>query len=79
MNVGGDWYYEEYARGNGVTSLGLSGGDAPPQPGATTGPSGEQAPGSPTDRSMLNSNGLPPPVAPAPADERRSILDLFRN
>lgn len=79
VNVGGDWYYEEYARGNGVSSLGLSGGDAPPQPAGAAGPSGEQAPGSPTDRSMLNSNGLPPPVAPAPADERRSILDLFRN
>jgi len=23
VNVGGEWYYEEYARGNGVTSMGL--------------------------------------------------------
>ncbi|MBK6004675.1 penicillin-binding protein 1A [Ramlibacter ginsenosidimutans] len=80
VNVGGDWYYEENARGNGVSSLGLSGGDTPPRPaGGAPGPSGEQAPGVPSDKSMMNSNGLPPPVAPAPADERRSILDLFRN
>jgi penicillin-binding protein 1A len=75
VNVNGDWYYEEYARGNGVSSLGLS-GDGPGRP---AGPSGEQAPGVPGDPAMMNSNGLPPPVAPAPADERRSILDLFRN
>jgi penicillin-binding protein 1A len=79
VNVGGDWYYEEYARGNGVSSLGLSGGDAPPRAPGGGGSSGEQAPGVPGDKSMLNSNGLPPPVAPAPAEERRSILDLFRN
>jgi len=28
---------------------------------------------------MMNSNGQPPPPAPAPTEERRSILDLFRN
>ncbi len=81
VNMGGEWYYEEYARGNGVGSLGLSGengGEAPrnrPQGGS----SGEQAPGVPGDPSMQNSGGLPPPIPPAPADERRSILDLFRN
>jgi penicillin-binding protein 1A len=82
VNVNGEWYYEEYARGNGVASLGLSGGDTPPRPGGSAGgnvgSSGEQAPGAPGDRSMSNANGMPP-VAPAPADERRSILDLFRN
>jgi penicillin-binding protein 1A len=86
VNVNGEWYYEEYARGNGVASLGLAGGDnalgpdgSPrPRPG---GPQGEQAPGVPGDRTMMNSNGQPPPPAPAPAptEERRSILDLFRN
>lgn len=86
VNVGGEWYYEEYARGNGVASLGLSGGDpagngTPAAPGTPrpAGPQGEQAPGAPGDKSMMNSGGLPPPVAPAPQDERRSILDLFRN
>lgn len=81
VNMGGEWYYEEYARGNGVASLGLSGGEgggnSAPRPPA--GPQGEQAPGAPGDRSLANSGGLPPPVAPAPSDERRSILDLFRN
>lgn len=81
VNMGGEWYYEEYARGNGVASLGLSGGEGggngAPRPPA--GPQGEQAPGAPGDRSLANSGGLPPPVAPAPSDERRSILDLFRN
>jgi penicillin-binding protein 1A len=46
VNVGGEWVYEEYANGAGVTSLGL-----------------DQAPA---------------PVAPT-EDERKSILDLFKN
>ena len=81
VNVGGEWFYEEYARGNGVASLGLSAADAGADPSRPrpAGPSGEQPPGAPGDKSMNNSGGLPPPVAPAPADERRSILDLFRN
>ena len=35
--------------------------------------------GTPGDRSTSNADGLPPVRPPAPADERRSILDLFRN
>jgi len=46
LNVGGEWVYEEYAHGAGVTSLGL-----------------DQAPA---------------PVAPT-EDEKKSILDLFKN
>jgi len=68
INVGGEWYFEEFARSNGVSSLGLNGGPAvgPPAP--------------PEDKSLLNSDGLPPPRPPQPpADERKSILDLFRN
>ena len=56
VNVGGEWYFEEYARGSGVSSLGMS-----------------------EDKSLLNSDGQPPPQALPPADEKRSILDLFRN
>ncbi|NML47678.1 penicillin-binding protein 1A [Ramlibacter sp. G-1-2-2] len=85
INVGGEWYYDEYAPGKGVSSLGLTGGDpgggnGAPAPQAPAGPSGEASPGSPsTDRSMANSDGQPPaPRQPAP-DEKRSILDLFRN
>jgi hypothetical protein len=33
----------------------------------------------PGDRATHNADGLPPVRPPAPADERRSILDLFRN
>lgn len=79
-NVGGEWFYEEYARGGGVGALGgaapeVSGG--PSTPGAH-GSAGEQAPGAPSDRTLQNSDGLPPSRAPS-QDERRSILDLFRN
>lgn len=89
INVGGEWYYEEYARGGGVASLGLSGepnGDPNGDGGLRTAPqngsAGEQPPGVPGDPGLLNSDGRPPgvvPPAPPPADERRSILDLFRN
>ncbi len=55
VNVGGEWYFEEYARGAGVTSLGL-------EENSSTG-------------AARNPATLPLP----PADERRRILDLFRN
>jgi len=77
VNVGGEWYYEEYARGGGVSSLGGAASThdngAAAAPGAAPG-----APAVPYDRSLMNSDGLPP-HRPAPSDERRSILDLFRN
>jgi penicillin-binding protein 1A len=46
VNAGGEWVYEEYANGAGVTSLGL--------------------------------DAAPPPIAPT-EDEKKSILDLFKN
>ncbi|MFD0669118.1 penicillin-binding protein 1A [Ramlibacter sp. MAHUQ-53] len=50
VNVGGEWYYNEFARG-GVSSMGVN-----------------------------EAGGLNPPPRPLPqADERKSILDLFRN
>ncbi len=55
VHVGGEWYFEEYARGAGVTSLGL-------EENSSTG-------------AARNPATLPLP----PADERRRILDLFRN
>jgi penicillin-binding protein 1A len=79
VNVGGEWYYEEYARGSGVGSLGMTpSGTAPDGTSPARGPSGEQSPGAPGDRSLLNADGLPPPPAPT-REERKSILDLFRN
>ena len=80
VNVGGEWYYEEYARGTGVGSLGLSNGGSPADtggPAPVRGSSGEQAPGVPGDKSLQNSDGLPPPRTNN--EERKSILDLFRN
>ncbi len=56
LNIGGEWFYDEFARGAGVNSLGL--GDPLPD-GSTPGVPGK---------------------APAPAaEEKKSILDLFRN
>lgn len=84
VNVGGEWYYDEFAPGSGgVNSLGLASGldnggldNGAPRP--LSGPSGEQPPGLPGDRSMQNSGGMPP-APPTSNEERRSILDLFRN
>ena len=53
VNAGGEWFYDEYVKGAGVSSVGLtekSGG------------------GAGTDVQTL-----------PPADERKNILDLFKN
>jgi penicillin-binding protein 1A len=65
VNVGGDWYYEEYGPGQGVGSLGSN----DPWPGR---PELVMPPG-------LGGNGGPPLSVPPPTEDRRSILDLFRN
>ena len=59
VNVGGEWYYEEYGPDRGVQSLGMQ----DPLPGQS--PAGELPPGE-------------QPRAPV-IEDRRSILDLFRN
>jgi penicillin-binding protein 1A len=71
LNVGGEWYYEEYARGGGIANVGggtvPENGTAPVQPGSD-------------DKSLMSSDGLPPSRPPAPpSEDRKSILDLFRN
>ena len=65
LNVGGEWYYEEYARGAGISSVGMRDA-APPSANA------------PADASGLPAPGVPITVLP-PADERKRILDLFKN
>jgi penicillin-binding protein 1A len=60
VNQGGEWYYDEYARGAGVSSVGMSSAAPSPEGG------GQSAPGTPIS------------VLP-PADEKRRILDLFKN
>ena len=80
VNVGGEWYYEEYARGRGVGSLG---GDTTVDPAGSPRPSVPAGDAPPVDRGLLNSDAVPPGTAPQqranPNEERRSILDLFRN
>ena len=65
INVGGEWYYEEFGPGRGVSALGLN----DPWPGR---PELALPPGA-------SASAGPPPLAPPPPDDRRSILDLFRN
>ncbi len=51
VNVGGEWFFDEYAKGTGISSLGLN-----DKPGTISGV-----------------------IAMPPADEKKKILDLFRN
>lgn len=64
ISVGGEWYFEEYGPGHGVRGLGLN--DA--WPGA--------APGNMPAPIVGAEGGVARPVE---AEDRRSILDLFRN
>jgi penicillin-binding protein 1A len=77
VNVGGEWYYEEYANGGGVTNVGGTSADVPA--GAPPAPT---QPTAPFDKSLLNSDLMPPGTQPqqkSTPEERKSILDLFRN
>ena len=64
IHVGNEWYFEEYGPGRGVRGLGLN--------DAVTGPSGGEAP-APGDQ------GGHAPRPSTETEDRRSILDLFRN
>ena len=59
VNVNGEWFYEEYASGSGISSLGIDGRPSSLSHG-------------------MSSQGAPIQVLP-PTDERRRILDLFKN
>ncbi len=63
VNVGGEWYYNEYARGSGVSNVGGS-SDVPP--------GGDKEVPSPA----ITEGGIQ--VLP-PTDEKKRILDLFKN
>ncbi|MFP8779353.1 penicillin-binding protein 1A [Hydrogenophaga sp. RWCD_12] len=66
IHVGNEWYFEEYGPGHGVRGLGLN----DPWPGAA---SGESAAGN-------GQEGEAGGTRPAgESEDRRSILDLFRN
>ena len=62
VNVGGEWYYNEYARGAGVSTLN----------------SADALGGSAGEVSGTNPGETPGQTSP-PSDERRRILDLFKN
>ena len=66
VNIGGEWYYEEYAKGSGVSSVGLH--DATAKASLT----------SPASASTSGTLATPISVLP-PADEKKRILDLFKN
>ena len=59
VNIDGEWFYEEYARGAGISSMGIEG-----RPSGLPGDAGKP--------------GVQIQVMP-PSEERRRILDLFRN
>ncbi|MBI5275226.1 MAG: penicillin-binding protein 1A [Burkholderiales bacterium] len=81
VNVGGEWYYEEYARGSGVGSVGLDQSPAPSEPGNIPVPATVPRPQAGSlgseQANPINLDGQPPPRQPG--EEKRSILDLFRN
>ena len=64
VNQGGEWYFEEYAGGAGVRSLGMRDAPAAPPPD----PSAQPAP-----------DGDAPNSAQPPSDEKKRILDLFKS
>ena len=61
-SIGGEWYYNEHARGGGVSTLGNTQTVAPRT----------------SDTPRPNSEDPPTRVLPTP-DERKRILDLFKN
>ena len=66
VNIGGEWYYEEYAKGSGVSSVGL-------QDTAAKGSASQAATAAAPGTSAPAISVLPP------ADEKKRILDLFKN
>ncbi|MBA2962584.1 MULTISPECIES: penicillin-binding protein 1A [Ramlibacter] len=82
VNVGGEWFYEEYSRGGGVSSLGVTPTpQVEPVPISGTSGAGPARPASvplgPAMSPAPDGNSAPSPSRPP--EERRSILDLFRN
>lgn len=68
LNAGGEWYYTEYANGSGVRSLGLSNRAPASDSAAAATPGTSEAP----------TEDAPASVQP-PLDEKKRILDLFKN
>ena len=60
VNINGEWYYDEYAKGAGISSVGMQ-----PDPGTST-----------EETNPAPAGGIA--VLP-PSDEKKRILDLFKN
>ena len=60
VNLNGEWYYDEYAKGAGISSVGMQ-----PDPGTAS----EE-----TSPAPAGAIGVLPP-----SDEKKRILDLFKN
>ena len=60
VNINGEWYYDEYAKGAGISSVGMQ-----PDPGTPT-----------EETNPVPAGGIA--VLP-PSDEKKRILDLFKN
>jgi penicillin-binding protein 1A len=82
VNIAGEWFYDEYSRGGGVSSLGVTPvpqGEPLPISGTPAG-TPARAGSPPLGPAMSPApDGNSPPSPPRPAEDRRSILDLFRN
>ncbi|MGA0570209.1 penicillin-binding protein 1A [Variovorax sp. VNK109] len=78
MNVGGEWYYNEFGPGAGIASLGL---EDPAAAAAANGmsPAAQTMIGAPPHTPPTATPGVAPQPAAPPADEKKRILDLFRN
>jgi penicillin-binding protein 1A len=84
VHVGGEWFYDEYAGEAGVKSLGLD--ELPPVADApasapTPVPAPAQAP-APAPAPVPTPAVIPAPPAvpvPPPSEEKKNILDLFKN
>ena len=72
INVGGEWYYDEFAKGAGVSSLGMEDKSAPANAGSAGATAGGANPAAPPQTTS-------PAQALPPADEKKRILDLFKN
>jgi penicillin-binding protein 1A len=82
VHVGGEWFYDEYAGEAGVKSLGLD--ELPPVADApASAPTPVQAPAqAPAPASVPTPAVIPAPPAvpvPPPSEEKKNILDLFKN
>ncbi len=76
MQVGGEWYYEEFGPGFGVYGLGLD----DPWPGMPEEELGQDMfYGGELDPFSASPPSAPTAPPPPPQNERRSILDIFRN